>query len=70
MLLCQIEMRALEDAERAPAYYIVGRYGFESDLQEGDDLWINWQIADHNFEVKTRVTSQKKRYMRMGKVLL
>lgn len=60
MLLCQIEMRSLENTERTPAYYIVGRYGFDPGLQAKEDVWINWQIAEHDFEIKTQVISRRK----------
>ncbi|MEL6489204.1 MAG: hypothetical protein AAFQ95_04500 [Cyanobacteria bacterium J06621_3] len=60
MLLCQVELRSLEDVENQPTYYIVGRYGFDPELQVGEDIWINWQVARQNLEIEATVTSRRK----------
>lgn len=61
MLLCQIEMcTPTEHSEHPPSRYIVGRYGFDPGLQDQEEVWINWQVLDQNFEIKTRVVSRRK----------
>ncbi|MGD1898144.1 MAG: hypothetical protein ACFB16_14465 [Phormidesmis sp.] len=53
-------MRALGGVKDEPAYYIVGRYGFDLDLQVEEDVWINWQIANRTFEIPAKVTQRRK----------
>lgn len=67
MLLCQVELRSLEDVENKPAYYIVGRYSFDPQLQVNEDTWINWQIAHQNFEIPATVTARRKEIYVNGK---
>ena len=67
MLLCQIEMFALADLGQEPAYYIVGRYGFDPGLSEQEEVWVNWQVWDRNFEIKTKVIGRRKEVYVDGK---
>lgn len=60
MLLCQVELRSLEENRNQPTYYIVGRYGFDPDLQTEDDVWVNWQVANRNIEIEATVTGRRK----------
>ena len=60
MLLCQIEMQALGNIAQEPTYYIVGRYGFDPGLQEQEEVWINWQVWDKKFEIKSKVVGRRK----------
>ena len=59
MLLCQVELRSLEDVDNEPTYYIVGRYSFDPQLQVNEDTWINWQIANQNFEIPAIVKDRR-----------
>lgn len=70
MLLCQIEMRSLANTPQEPTHYIVGRYGFDPDVKEQEELWINWQIFDQNFEIKTHVVSRRKEVYVDGKSIV
>lgn len=67
MLLCQLEMQALDPVAQEPTYYIVGRYGFEPDLKEQEEIWINWQIWDKKFEIKSRIVGRRKEVYVDGK---
>ena len=67
MLLCQVELRSLEDIDNQPHYYIVGRYGFEPNLQIGEDMWVNWQVAGQNLEIAATVTHRRKEIYVDGK---
>ena len=67
MLLCQVELRSLEDVENQPTYYIVGRYGFDPELKIGEDIWINWQVAGQNLEIAGTVTDHRKEIYVDGK---
>ena len=60
MLLCQLEMQALDPVAQEPTYYIVGRYGFDPDLRDQEEVWINWQIWDKKFEIRSRVVGRRK----------
>ena len=67
MLLCQIEMQALDPVAQEPTYYIVGRYGFDLELQEQEEVWINWQIWEKKFEIRSRVVGRRKEIYVDGK---
>ena len=60
MLLCQIEMFTLSDLDQEPTYYIVGRFGFDPGLKEQEEIWVNWQVWDKVFNIKTRVIGRRK----------
>ena len=70
MLLCQVEMRSLNPADQEPAYYVVGRYGFDPGLQEREEVWVNWQVFDQKFEIRTRVVSRRKEVYVDGKSIV
>lgn len=67
MLLCQIEMQTLETMGQEPTYYIVGRYGFDPELREQEEIWINWQVWDKKFEIQSRVVGRRKEIYVDGK---
>ena len=70
MLLCQIEMFTLTDLGQEPTYYIVGRYGFDPGLNEHEEVWINWQVWDENFMIKTKVVGHRKEVYVDGKSIV
>ena len=70
MLLCQVEMKALDNVAQEPTYYIVGRYGFDPDLQEQEEIWINWQVWDKKFEIKSKVVGRRKEIYVDGKSIV
>ncbi|MEM9215453.1 MAG: hypothetical protein AAGD25_14045 [Cyanobacteria bacterium P01_F01_bin.150] len=53
-------MRSLVDKPEEPTHYIVGRYGFDPGFVDREELWINWQVFDQTFEIKTHVISRRK----------
>ncbi|MEM8806882.1 MAG: hypothetical protein AAGF01_12715 [Cyanobacteria bacterium P01_G01_bin.38] len=63
-------MLALDDEGQEPNYYIVGRYGFDPGLQEHEEVWINWQVWDKNFEIKTQVIGRRKEVYVDGKSIV
>lgn len=67
MLLCQIEMLAHDHMVPDPAYYIVGRYGFDPGLQDHEEVWVNWQVWDRNFEIRAKVVGRRKEVYVDGK---
>ena len=70
MLLCQIEMRSLADTPQESTHYIVGRYGFDPGFEDQEELWINWQVFDQTFEIKTHVVSRRKEVYVDGKSIV
>lgn len=70
MLLCQIEMFSLADLGQEPAYYVVGRYGFDPGLNEQEEVWINWQVWDNSFKIKTEVVGRRKEVYVDGKSIV
>ncbi|NJM95933.1 MAG: hypothetical protein HC800_00790 [Phormidesmis sp. RL_2_1] len=45
----------------------MGQYGFEPDLKNQEDIWINWQVAGRTFEIQAKVTSRRKEVYVDGK---
>ncbi|MDJ0705340.1 MAG: hypothetical protein QNJ46_18820 [Leptolyngbyaceae cyanobacterium MO_188.B28] len=70
MLLCQIEMFTLSDLAQEPTYYIVGRFGFDPGLKEQEEVWVNWQVWDKVFNIKTRVIGRRKEVYVDGKSIV
>ena len=70
MLLCQVEMQGLDNIAQEPTYYIVGRYGFDPGLQEQEEIWINWQVWNKKFEIKSKVVGRRKEIYVDGKSIV
>ena len=70
MLLCQVELRSLEENNNQPTYYIVGRYGFDPDFQPSEDVWINWQVANRTIEIAATVTGRRKEIHVDGRTII
>ena len=60
-------MQALNGIAQEPTYYIVGRYGFDPELHEQEEVWINWQVWDRKFEIKAKVVGRRKEIYVDGK---
>ncbi len=67
MLLYQIELRSLDESGDEPEHYIVGRYRSDPGLQLNEEVWINWQVGSHTFEISAEVRRYRKEVYVDGK---
>ncbi|MBD1859214.1 MULTISPECIES: hypothetical protein [Leptolyngbya] len=53
-------MSTLRRADGEPRYLVVGKYNFDPNIQDGDEVWVNWEVGGKQYNLKTKVIARKK----------
>ncbi len=60
MFVCSIELLStLRHEDGEPKYFVVARFKFDPGLQPEDELWVNWEVWDKSYNLKTKVLNRK-----------
>jgi hypothetical protein len=61
MFVCSIELLStLRQDDGEPTYFVVAKFNFDPGLQPEDELWVNWEVWDKPYNLKTKVLNRKK----------
>lgn len=61
MFECTIELLdALKTTNNEPKFLVVGRYGFNPGIHEGDEIYIDWTVWGKDYQLKSKVVGRKR----------